>query len=132
MDYNTPMQLSPPLEALPDPDGEQGMREQRFGLEAVNPQAMELMHVLSASRTESFRYVRWPSSLPYLFSAMRIASTSSVLGARTDVPEVLAASDEGRDEHQCNDPDKRFESHHVLLLSCASSPILVCVPSHRR
>ena len=25
--------------------------------------------------------MRWPSSLPYLFSAMRIASTSSVLGA---------------------------------------------------
>lgn len=51
------------------------------GLEAADPQAMELMHVLSASRTEAFRYVRWPSSLPYLFSAMRIASTSSVLGA---------------------------------------------------
>lgn len=51
------------------------------GLRAADPQALELMHVLSASRTETFRYVRWPSSLPYLFSAMRIASTSSVLGA---------------------------------------------------
>jgi NitT/TauT family transport system permease protein len=51
------------------------------GLEAADAQAMELMHVLSASRTETFRYVRWPASLPYLFSAMRIASTSSVLGA---------------------------------------------------
>jgi NitT/TauT family transport system permease protein len=51
------------------------------GLESADPQAMELMHVLSASPTETFRYVRWPSSLPYLFSAMRIASTSSVLGA---------------------------------------------------
>jgi len=51
------------------------------GLESADPQALELMHVLSASRTEVFRYVRWPSSLPYLFSAMRIASTSSVLGA---------------------------------------------------
>jgi NitT/TauT family transport system permease protein len=51
------------------------------GLEATDPQAMELMHVLSATRTEIFRHVRWPSSLPYLFSAMRIASTSSVLGA---------------------------------------------------
>ena len=51
------------------------------GLESTDPQAMELMHVLSASRTEIFRHVRWPSSLPYLFSAMRIASTSSVLGA---------------------------------------------------
>jgi NitT/TauT family transport system permease protein len=51
------------------------------GLESADPQAMELMHVLSASKAEVFRYVRWPSSLPYLFSAMRIASTSSVLGA---------------------------------------------------
>ena len=44
------------------------------GLESADPQALELMHVLSASKTEAFRYVRWPSSLPYLFSAMRIAS----------------------------------------------------------
>jgi len=51
------------------------------GLESTDPQAMELMHVLSASKPEIFRHVRWPSSLPYLFSAMRIASTSSVLGA---------------------------------------------------
>jgi NitT/TauT family transport system permease protein len=51
------------------------------GLESADPQAMELMHVLSASPGEVLRYVRWPSSLPYLFSAMRIASTSSVLGA---------------------------------------------------
>jgi len=51
------------------------------GLESADPQALELMHVLSASKTEIFRYVRWPSYLPYLFSAMRIASTSSVLGA---------------------------------------------------
>jgi NitT/TauT family transport system permease protein len=46
------------------------------GLESADPQAMELMHVLSAREPEVFRYVRWPSSLPYLFSAMRIASIS--------------------------------------------------------
>jgi NitT/TauT family transport system permease protein len=51
------------------------------GLEAADPQALELMHVLSASKGEAFRFVRWPSSLPYLFSALRIASTSCVLGA---------------------------------------------------
>lgn len=51
------------------------------GLDSADPQAMELMRVLSATRAEEFRYVRWPTSLPYLFSALRIASTSSVLGA---------------------------------------------------
>lgn len=51
------------------------------GLRAVDPQAVELMHVLSASRWEVFRYLRWPTSLPYLFSALRISSTTSLIGA---------------------------------------------------
>jgi len=51
------------------------------GLNAVDPQALELMRVLSASRWEVFRYLRWPTSLPYLFSALRIASTAALLGA---------------------------------------------------
>jgi NitT/TauT family transport system permease protein len=51
------------------------------GLNAVDAQAQELMHVLSATRWEVFRHVRWPTSLPYLFSALRIASTASLLGA---------------------------------------------------
>jgi NitT/TauT family transport system permease protein len=51
------------------------------GLQAADAQALELMHVMSASKSETFRFVRWPSSLPYLFAALRVASTSSVLGA---------------------------------------------------
>lgn len=51
------------------------------GLEAVNPQAMELMRVLSASKTEVFFKVRLYNALPYLFSALRIAASMSVIGA---------------------------------------------------
>ncbi len=51
------------------------------GLNAVDPQALELMHVLSASRWEVFGHLRWPTSLPYLFTALRIASTAALLGA---------------------------------------------------
>ncbi|SPB14345.1 nitrate ABC transporter permease [Caballeronia novacaledonica] len=51
------------------------------GLEAVNPQAMELMHVLSASKREIFFKLRLYASLPYLFSALRIAASMSVIGA---------------------------------------------------
>ncbi len=51
------------------------------GLEAVNPQAMELMRVLSASKTEIFFRLRLLNSLPYLFSALRIAASMSVIGA---------------------------------------------------
>ena len=51
------------------------------GLQSVNPQSLELMRVLSASRAETFWKLRVPSSLPFLFSALKIASTTSVLGA---------------------------------------------------
>lgn len=51
------------------------------GLEAVNPQAMELMRVLSASTREVFFKIRVLNSLPYLFSALKIAASTAVIGA---------------------------------------------------
>jgi NitT/TauT family transport system permease protein len=51
------------------------------GLQAVSPQAMELMHVLSASRREVFFKLRVPSSLPFLFSALKIATSTATVGA---------------------------------------------------
>jgi NitT/TauT family transport system permease protein len=51
------------------------------GLESVNPQSLELMRVLSASRREIFFKLRLFNSLPYLFSALRIAASMSVIGA---------------------------------------------------
>lgn len=51
------------------------------GLEAVSPQALELLHVLSASRREVFVRLRLPSSIPYLFAALKIASSTAVVGA---------------------------------------------------
>jgi NitT/TauT family transport system permease protein len=51
------------------------------GFRAVNPQLLELMRVLSASKTEIFLRVRIQSALPYLFSALKISVTMCVLGA---------------------------------------------------
>jgi NitT/TauT family transport system permease protein len=51
------------------------------GLQAVSPQAMELMHVLSASRREIFFKLRVPTSLPFLFSALKIATSTATVGA---------------------------------------------------
>jgi NitT/TauT family transport system permease protein len=51
------------------------------GLAAMDRQALDLMHTISASPWQIFVKVRWPASLPYLFSALKIAATSCVLGA---------------------------------------------------
>lgn len=51
------------------------------GLRAVSPQAMELMRILSASRADIFYRLRLPSSLPYVFAGLKVASTLAVIGA---------------------------------------------------
>jgi len=51
------------------------------GLEAVEPSALELMRVLSANRRQVFFKLRLPSSLPFLFSALKIATAACVIGA---------------------------------------------------
>ncbi len=51
------------------------------GLQAVNPQMLELARILSASKPEVFWMMRLQMSLPFLFSALKIASTTCVIGA---------------------------------------------------
>jgi len=51
------------------------------GLESVSHSEMELMQILSASRTEIFFRLRLPRSLPFVFTALKIAATSCVIGA---------------------------------------------------
>ncbi|WP_205944974.1 ABC transporter permease [Pelagibius litoralis] len=51
------------------------------GLQSVNPQTLELVRILSASKAEIFWKIRLPSSLPFLFSALKIAATTCVIGA---------------------------------------------------
>ncbi len=51
------------------------------GLRAVEPSALELMRVLSATRAQAFFKLRVPSSVPFLFAALKIASPASVISA---------------------------------------------------
>jgi NitT/TauT family transport system permease protein len=51
------------------------------GLEAVSPQSLELMHVLSASKFEVLVRLRVQTSVPYLFAALKIATSTAVVGA---------------------------------------------------
>jgi NitT/TauT family transport system permease protein len=51
------------------------------GLESVSSSEMELMTIMAANHQEIFFRLRLPRSLPFLFTALRIAATSSVIGA---------------------------------------------------
>jgi NitT/TauT family transport system permease protein len=51
------------------------------GLRAADPRAVDLMRTYAASRWTVLWKLRVPSSLPYLFSALRLSATASVVGA---------------------------------------------------
>ncbi|MGQ0669428.1 MAG: ABC transporter permease [Actinomycetota bacterium] len=51
------------------------------GLTSVHPSSIELMRSYAAGEAATFRRVRFPNSLPYLFSGLKVASVLSMIGA---------------------------------------------------
>ena len=51
------------------------------GLTSVRPSDLELMHSYAAGEPAIFRRVRIPTSLPYVFSALKVATVLAMIGA---------------------------------------------------
>ena len=51
------------------------------GLTQVEPAALELMRSYAASETAILRLVRVPNALPYFFTALKVGTTLSLIGA---------------------------------------------------
>jgi len=51
------------------------------GLRAPDVAQTDLMHTYSASAAQTFWKLRWPSSMPYLFTSLKIAIAASLVGA---------------------------------------------------
>lgn len=51
------------------------------GLTSVEPLQLELMQSYAASSGDIFRKLRLPNALPYIFSALKLATTLSMIGA---------------------------------------------------
>ena len=51
------------------------------GYQSVRPSQIELMRAYAAGELEIFRRVRVPTALPYLFTALKVASVLAMIGA---------------------------------------------------
>jgi NitT/TauT family transport system permease protein len=51
------------------------------GLTSVRPQQLELMRSYAAGELATFRLVRFPNSLPYLFTGLKVATVLAMIGA---------------------------------------------------
>ena len=63
------------------------------GLQSADPRALELMRSYAASRSKVLWKLRIPASLPYLFAALKVSATASVVGAI--IGELPASVQEG-------------------------------------
>lgn len=62
------------------------------GLRSPDPRAIELMKSYAATRWTTLWKVRLPSALPYIFTALKIAATTSIVGAIIgELPSGLGA-----------------------------------------
>lgn len=61
------------------------------GLRAVEPERIDLMRALSASRIETYRLVKLPNAAPYIFAGLDMAVVYALLG--TIVAEFLGAQE---------------------------------------
>lgn len=51
------------------------------GMSNVNPLSLDLLHSYAANKVQVFRYLRIANSLPYVFTALKINATASMIGA---------------------------------------------------
>jgi ABC-type nitrate/sulfonate/bicarbonate transport system permease component len=51
------------------------------GYRSVDPDAVDLLRAMGANRRQIFRHVKFPASLPYFFSGLKISASYAIVGA---------------------------------------------------
>ncbi len=91
------------------------------GLTSSDPRAIELMRSYAASRWQIYRKVRLPASVPYLFTALKIAATGSIVGAIIGegpggVPQGLGRAIDNFNQQYITGPEKLWATILIAAL----------------
>jgi NitT/TauT family transport system permease protein len=90
------------------------------GLRSPDPRALELMRSYAASRRSIFWKLRLPASLPYLFTALKVSATASIVGAIVgegpgQIPDGLGRAILNFNNQYISGPEKLW----ATILACA-------------
>ncbi len=97
------------------------------GLRAADPRAFELMRSYAASRRQILWRLRLPASVPYLFTALRISATASVIGAiigelPSGIPDGLGGAILNFKQDYVSNPSKLWAT---IIAACALGLVFV-------
>ena len=90
------------------------------GLRAADPRAFELMRSYAASSRQVLWRLRLPASVPYLFAALRISATASIIGAiigelPSGIPDGLGGAILNFKQDYVSNPSKLW----ATIIACA-------------
>ncbi|MDQ3408290.1 MAG: ABC transporter permease subunit [Chloroflexota bacterium] len=91
------------------------------GLSSPDPRSVELMRSYAASRWAVYRKVRLPASVPYLFTALKVAATASIVGAIIGegpggVPEGLGRAIINFNQQYITGPEKLWATIFIAAM----------------
>jgi NitT/TauT family transport system permease protein len=91
------------------------------GLDAADPRALELMRSYAASRWAVLWKVKVPASLPYLFAALKVSATASVVGAiigelPSSIQDGLGGAILNFNQYYLNSPESLWATNLVAAL----------------
>jgi NitT/TauT family transport system permease protein len=91
------------------------------GLRAADPRAFELFRSYAASRREVLWRLRLPTSVPYLFSSLRVAAAASVIGAiigelPSGIPDGLGSALLNYNQYYSTGPERLWATIVVCSL----------------
>jgi NitT/TauT family transport system permease protein len=100
------------------------------GLRAPDPRALELMRSYAASRRTVLWKLRLPASLPYVFTALKISATASIVGAiigesAGGVPRGLGSAIQTFNQQYITGPEKLWVAIIVSGLVGVASFLIV-------
>jgi NitT/TauT family transport system permease protein len=91
------------------------------GLDSADPRALELMRSYAASRREILWKLKVPAALPYLFTALKISATASVVGAiigelPSSIQEGLGGAIINFNQYYLNSPTSLWATNVIAAL----------------
>jgi NitT/TauT family transport system permease protein len=97
------------------------------GLRSADPRALELMRSYAASRRQVLWRLRLPASVPYLFAALRISATASIIGAiigelPSGIPDGLGGAILNFKQDYTSDPGKLWAT---IIAACVLGLVFV-------
>lgn len=103
---------------------------QMRGLRSPDPRALELMRSYAASRWQVLWKVRMPASLPYLFTALKVAAAAAIVGAIIGegpggVKDGLGRAIVNFNQQYITGPEKLWAT--ILIASLTGILFFICV-----